>query len=439
MSEGSALLINTDGDHAPQLTGWRRWWDLIKTFLLLGFISFGGPQSHMAVLKVKAVEERKWLSPSVFAELMSLCSSIPGPSSSQLVVAVGTVRCGVVGGLVAYFFFFLPGFAVMLTLGALDHMFRSSFVSPFYLTAIETGLSCAALVLIGSNALSLAQQLCDQLITQCILVVALCVTLLFNSIWWSFPIVFAASALCTFVYYSIRPQDLKMPSSPSDDDNVRKIQFGFSRVAGGVLLAFSCCTLVVLIVLSQLYPAVGLLQVAEIFYRVGFIVFGGGNVILSMFLSQLVPMYLTKSQFLVGFALVGLLPGPVFNFSLYIGSVIGGPLVGLMCWACLNVPGIALVVSLLPFWAHLRNARWFRKIFSGLNAAAVAMIGLAYIDLLFHVVGTSQARAVLHVLSWGFHASHLHLKAQYVIFFGAVQGVSMGTIWHFGNFTGSEL
>lgn len=434
MQNEAALLVNSEESRdaeVDQIMGWRRWGQLVWTYLVLGVISFGGPQAHMAVLRVKVVDERKWLSTAMFGDLMALCSAIPGPSSSQLVTAVGIVRCGPLGGIVAYVCFFAPGFVVMLTLGVVTNLFQKGYDTPFYLAGIELGLSAAALVLIGANALSLGQQLCYETMTRMICLLALCITLLFNSFWFVFPSVFASSGIASFLYFSFRPEELK--GAQSKGEAVLILNYG--RVIGGIIFAGSCCILIVLLVLSSTILSQNeILNLAEIFYRIGFSVFGGGNVILSMFLTELVPAYLSQTQFLVGFALVGLLPGPVFNFSLYIGAVIGGPLVGLLCWFCLNLPGISLVFALLPFWVHLRNALWFRKVFAGLNAAAAAMIALAYVQLLFHVVDLSYARALLHVLSWGWHLM-FQLPAHYLVLSGGIQGLLMGTIWHFGNFT----
>ncbi len=158
------LSVNTKSD----LQGCARWADFLRCYALLGFISFGGPQSHMAVLKDQ-VERRFWLSKESFGELYSLCSAIPGPSSSQLATAVGVARMGWTGGLIGYLLFLLPGFTMMMILGSLaGHYFADGFQPPFYLSALELGLSCAALVLIGSNAMSLGKSLCTHRVTQLI-------------------------------------------------------------------------------------------------------------------------------------------------------------------------------------------------------------------------------------------------------------------------------
>lgn len=181
---------------------------------------------------------------------------------------------------------------------------------------------------------------------------------------------------------------------------------------------------------SNVFSENQLLSVAEIFFRIGWSVFGGGNVILSMFLTDLVPKYISHSQFVVGFSLVGLLPGPVFNFSLYVGAVIGGPVVAVLCWFCLNFPGIALVFAILPFWQSMRSAVWFKKTFAGLNACGVALIIQAYINILFAIVGTNVYRVVLHVLSFGLLIV-FDLKPHFLILLGGAIGIVYGTCLHY--------
>jgi chromate transporter len=285
--------IESSKSSLSALSGLSRWLDLIRCYALLGLISFGGPQAHMAVLRVQVVEQRKWFAAHTFNELMSLCSAIPGPSSSQLIFATATARCGILGGILGYLLFFLPGFVVMLTLGSLYHQFN--FVSPWWLADIELGLSAAALVLIASNAVALAKQLCTQLITQLICLISLCIALFFNAYWYTFPALFVASGITTLVYFSIRPQDLKMDASQESDKD-EDIRINYGKAVGVVSIILSWCALIIMLVLSLIYTQNSNLVLAEIFYRTGTIVFGGGNVILSMFLSQLVPQFLNHNQ-----------------------------------------------------------------------------------------------------------------------------------------------
>ena len=78
-------------------------------FLPLGWITFGGPQAHIALLQERFVERRRWLDEERFVELLGLGQGLPGPTSTQMVVAVGTARAGPLGGLLALLLFLSAG------------------------------------------------------------------------------------------------------------------------------------------------------------------------------------------------------------------------------------------------------------------------------------------------------------------------------------------
>ena len=78
------------------------------SFLPLGWIAFGGPQAHIALLHEQFVVRRQWLDERRFAELLGLGQGLPGPTSTQMVVAVGTARAGPLGGLIAFNLFPVP-------------------------------------------------------------------------------------------------------------------------------------------------------------------------------------------------------------------------------------------------------------------------------------------------------------------------------------------
>ncbi len=76
--ESKHLLLNDDeSNKSSDLQGAARWWDFVKEFFILSFVSFGGPQSHIAVLRHDVVETRKWFSPQRFAEVRfgTVCNS----------------------------------------------------------------------------------------------------------------------------------------------------------------------------------------------------------------------------------------------------------------------------------------------------------------------------------------------------------------------------
>lgn len=71
--------------------------------------------------------------------------------------------------------------------------------------------------------------------------------------------------------------------------------------------------------------------------------------------NEVVPGWVSKDQFLQGLALTQSMPGPLFNFSAYLGAVykgVGGAMVGYMG---LFGPAVGLNLSIVLFWAHLRH------------------------------------------------------------------------------------
>ena len=95
----------------------RRLLEVAWGFLPLGWVAFGGPQAHIALLQDRFVFRRHWLDEQRFAELLGMGQGLPGPTSTQMVVAVGTVRAGPLGGMLAFLLFVFPAAAIMTLAG----------------------------------------------------------------------------------------------------------------------------------------------------------------------------------------------------------------------------------------------------------------------------------------------------------------------------------
>jgi chromate transport protein ChrA len=74
----------------------------------LGLTSFGGPIAHLGYFHAEYVVRRKWLDEQTYADLVALCQFLPGPASSQVGIAVGITRAGLLGGLASWVGFTLP-------------------------------------------------------------------------------------------------------------------------------------------------------------------------------------------------------------------------------------------------------------------------------------------------------------------------------------------
>ena len=112
-------------------------WDIIKTYWYLGLIGFGGTPAHVAILKNQC---KSWLSEDKFVELLAAVQAMPGPSSTQLLIATAAAHAGVVGGLVAFILWSLPGFLVLTLAGLARH-------KPERISALLQGIPPVTLVL----------------------------------------------------------------------------------------------------------------------------------------------------------------------------------------------------------------------------------------------------------------------------------------------------
>mgnify|MGYP001769814213 CR=1 FL=1 len=88
--------------------------EIARVFLRLGCLSFGGAIAHIGYLRGEFVAKRKWLDDAHYADLVALCQFLPGPASSQVVFALGMLRAGLPGALLASTCFTLPSALLMI-------------------------------------------------------------------------------------------------------------------------------------------------------------------------------------------------------------------------------------------------------------------------------------------------------------------------------------
>jgi chromate transporter len=136
------------------------------------------------------------------------------------------------------------------------------------------------------------------------------------------------------------------------------------------------------------------LALFDAFYRSGALVFGGGHVVLPLLQNQVVrPGWVTNEAFLAGYGLAQAIPGPLFTFAAYLGTVMAPPPNGVVgaaiALAAIFLPGLLLVYGMLPFWDALRVRPAAQAAMRGTNAAVVGVLGAA----LYNPVWTSAVLA----------------------------------------------
>lgn len=337
-----------------------RSWEVLKVCTRLGLTSFGGPIAHLGYFHEEYVTRRKWLSEQSYADLVALCQFLPGPASSQVGIAVGIQRAGLMGGLMAWLGFTLPS-AILLMIFA------------FVLKGLNIqssgwlhGLMVVAVAVVAQAVWGMATKLATGRFRATIAILSAVVTLLVPiSLVQVLIILFAG--LIGWKFFKAKVQS-----------EVQPMHIPISRKTGTL-----CITLFFVLLLALPVLRLGIhhqtLAMMDSFYRAGALVFGGGHVVLPLLQRDVVPVgWMTNSQFLAGYGAAQAVPGPLFTFSAYLGFVSKpsphGILGGTIALISIFMPAFLLVAGTLPFWNAIRVKPGFQSALSGINASVVGLL-----------------------------------------------------------------
>ncbi len=349
--------------------------EVLATFAKLGMTSFGGPVAHLGYFRAEIVERRRWIDEQAYADLVGLCQFLPGPASSQTGFALGLLRGGYLGGLAAWVGFTLPS-AILLLLFAYGAPGLSSSVAG---AGLLHGLKLVAVAIVAQAVWGMARSLCPDRQRASIATLALVLALFApTSLGQISAIVLGGVAGLWFC---------STASGASVDAPSQILDLPISRRAGvGFLILFAA-----LLLLVPLLRGLGMgVTLFDAFYRSGALVFGGGHVVLPLLRDAVVtPGWMSDSAFLAGYGATQAVPGPLFTFAAYLGATIQGPWGGLVgavvALVAIFLPGILLLMGVLPFWGELRSRSQAQAALRGVNAAVVGLLGAA----LYNPVWTS--------------------------------------------------
>ena len=348
--------------------------EVLLVYLKLGLTSFGGPIAHIGYFRDEFVARRRWLDEQAYADLVALCQFLPGPASSQVGFAIGLMRAGYLGGLAAWTGFTLPS-AVLLLLFAYG---IGSLGGPLG-TGLLHGLKLVAVAIVAQAVWGMARSLCPDRERASIAAVAALLILFSTS-----SVAQIAAILLGGVAGLLLCRDAPPPTGGH-------VAIPVSRRAGiAALIAFFA-------LLAGALLQQRLLQGFELFaafYRSGALVFGGGHVVLPLLREAFVaPGWVGDDAFLAGYGAAQAVPGPLFTFAAYLGAVsnlqpsgLAGAIVGLLG---IFLPGILVLVGMLPFWDAFRIRPEAQAAMRGVNAAVVGILGAA----LYNPVWTTSVKA----------------------------------------------
>jgi chromate transporter len=350
--------------------------EVLLVFLTLGVTCFGGPIAHIGYFRDAFVTRRRWLDETAYADLVALCQFLPGPASSQVGFAIGLMRAGLPGGLAAWTGFTLPS-AIALVLFA----YGADMLSGAAGSGLIHGLKLVAVAIVAQAVWGMARRLCPDR-ERASIAVATALIVLFDTS--------PAAQVAAIVVGGVAGFWLCRAAPPAAGGHVA---IPVSRAAGLVALSAFFLLLLGLPLLRILTGSPGA-ALAEAFYRSGALVFGGGHVVLPLLREAFVtPGWVSDDAFLAGYGAAQAVPGPLFTFAAYLGTVVSPPPHGLpgaaLGLVAIFLPGILILIGCLPFWDAFRTRPEAQAMMRGVNASVVGLLGAA----LYSPVWTSSVRA----------------------------------------------
>lgn len=344
--------------------GLRALGEISGAFLKLGCTSFGGPVAHLGYLRAEFVTKRRWLDDEAYADLVALCQFLPGPASSQTVFALGLQRGGLIGAFLASACFTLPSALLMILFA-----YGVTKVGNMQEAGWLHGLKVAAVAVVAQAVWGMGKKLCPDRARVALALAAAAGVGLMPAALGQVGVI----ALGAFLGWWIYRKEIPIAGAGSPGKRIARHHLW----AAGTLVVLAA-----LLVFLPLAVSVGApkgVQVFDSFFRAGSLVFGGGHVVLPLLRAEVVPSgWMTDDQFLAGYGAAQAVPGPLFTFAAYLGTVIsGGPhawLGGLGCLLAILLPAWMLIGGALPFWQLLRGRAWAQAALRGANAAVVGVL-----------------------------------------------------------------
>ena len=345
-----------------------RWSTFLKDVFICSLGAYGGPEAHYGVFTDQMVIKKKYLTEEELVELIALTGILPGPSITQTIISIGYKVGGPMLGFLTMLVWGLPVILLMTALSFLSQFFEKLNISSEGLRYI--GPMAVAFILVA--AYRIGKKVIIDKITLSLFVFG-GITTYFIRTPWIYPVVLIIGGIVSILTSEEKDLWNKVKLSPP-----WKYLIAFTVIA------------VISIVLTLVWDNT-IIHLLESFYRYGYLVIGGGQVVIPMMYSELVEInqYMTSQEFLTGFGFVQGLPGPMFNFSAYaagmaarrngtflqiLGALIGG--------VAIFLPGILLIYFAYPLWENLKKIKGIKASLRGITSVAGGLISISALILM---------------------------------------------------------
>lgn len=335
--------------------------DILIVSTRLGLTSFGGPIAHLGYFHEEYVRRKKWLDEKSYADLVALSQFLPGPASSQVGIGIGVARGGVLGGIVSFIGFTFPSVVVLICFALLLLEFNIEAAGFIH------GLKLVAVAIVAHAIIGMARNLTPDLKRKTLALFSLVLVLLWQSVYSQIIIILLAALIGYFIYKNHKVEE-----------DYSKVQFSVSKKLGTSFLILFFGLLILLPFLRET-TSIQWIAMFDSFYRSGSLVFGGGHVVLPLLEREFVPTgWVSEEAFLAGYGATQAVPGPLFTFAAYLGTVISGWTGGLLATFAIFLPAFLLILGALPFWDAMRRNPKVKGALMGVNAAVVGILIAAF-------------------------------------------------------------
>jgi len=392
-------------------------------WLKIGFLSFGGPASQIALMHRILVEEKKWLSEPQFLHALNFCMLLPGPEAQQLAIYSGWLLHGLRGGFVAGLLFVLPGFLVMLVLSVL----YAAYAELALIEALFFGIKAAVFAIVIEALIRIGSRVMKTRALYGVAAVAFVAIFFFDI---PFPLVVAGAALFGFLGARggwISPPAADLTGEPLTDRTVLPTKWGmawqsFITLAVGLILWLGPVAALIFFLGGSHVLA----QQAIFFSQMAVASFGGAYAVLAYVAQEAVQNYgwLSAGEMLDGLGLAETTPGPlilVLQFVGYLGAFREAsgldPLMSGMAGAVVTTwvtfaPCFLWIFLGAPYIERLRRVESLNAMFAAVTAAVVGVVLNLSIWFGLHVLFAEVEELHVSVLRlWSPDLATLDLRA----------------------------
>ena len=372
---------------------------VLRYFLRLGTVGFGGPIAVVGYMQRDLVEQRKWFAKQDFLDGVALGQTMPGPLAAQVAMWIGYLKRGALGAIATGFTFIAPSFLMVCAVAALyAHYSGLSIVqSLFY------GIAPAVMAIIAIAAYKLVK-LTDGKDKRAWAVSLVVFTV--TAATGQEPIYLIVGAGLLLIVLDARPR-LRLPRGKAPD-----------KLPSIAAVPLASATL------GTLTSGGTLVSVGLFFLKTGALVFDSGLAIVPLLRDGVVTQHhwLTQAQFLDAVAMGLITPGPVVITAGFIGYLVAGPLGAIVATLAIFTPICLGVVVPGRWFVKHRDSKQVKAFVTGATAAAGGALSGAVVVLTRQAV-TDVATAVIALVTLAALLRFKKLPEPYIVAVAGVLGI----------------